>query len=388
MTKLSAFVRKTSSPLLQAYFDQSHIAVPGTIDWRSEAAGLAKPLLTAIDTMSPADHARVQADADRVADMADQAGQAALNTAVTDRDQFDKIKIGYDRALWVFLNNRSEFERAEEIRYADHYRRGAMWSGFVIQPGVDLNIDAAALAQFKDALRIRLRSENIEIEHFRRVRVCYSGEEHQLVQMAIYSEGFPQDDLAFDGPDNLVRRSRRPVREAAMVYEQSTGVMEVVGKEKDSRVDIARLAVRDLLGYDFKQNPLPLKRYDLAPLMRPHAFPVDPEDGIDSVKLKMLRLMPIDAPGERVTLECMSKAPHSIWDLGARFGHADPLRAGFVCTHAELVIVFQPKAGLSKGSSLNLKITMPNGCNLKEQTPEQEMIAEKYLHRWGLLEEA
>jgi hypothetical protein len=388
MTKLSAFVRKTSSQLLQAYFDQTQVSMPGSIDWGSQEGKLAKPLLMAIDQMTPADHARVQADADRIADMTDQAGQVALNTVVTDREQFEKIKVGHDRALWVFLNNRPEFERAEEIRYADHYRRGAMWSGFVIEPGVDLNIDVAALARFKDALRTQLRSENIEIEHFQRVRVGYCGKEHHLTQMAIYSEGFPQDDLAFDGPDNLIRRSRRPVREAAMVYEQATGVIEVVGKEKDSRLDIARLAVRDLLGFDFKQNPLPLRRYDLAPLMRPNAFPVDPQDGIDSVKLKMLRLMPIDAPGERVTLECLSKSPHSIWELGARFSHADPLRSGFVCTQAELLIVFQPGAGSSKGSTLNLKITMPNGCNLKEQTPEQEMVADKYLRRWGLLEEA
>ena len=34
-----------------------------------------------------------------------------------------------------------------------------------------------------------------------------------------------------------------------MVYEQAFGVIEVVGKEKDSRLDIARLAVRNLLGF-------------------------------------------------------------------------------------------------------------------------------------------
>ena len=62
--------------------------------------------------------------------------------------------------------------------------------------------------------------------------------------------------------------------------------------------------------------------------------------------------MPIDAPGEGITLECMSKAPYPIWEFGARFGDADPLRAGFVCTQAELVVSFHPKAGSSKGSTL------------------------------------
>jgi hypothetical protein len=32
-----------------------------------------------------------------------------------------------------------------------------------------------------------------------------------------------------------------------------------------------------------------------------------------------------------------------------------------------------------------LTITMPHGCNLKDQTEEEQLIGEKYLRRWGIL---
>jgi len=28
---------------------------------------------------------------------------------------------------------------------------------------------------------------------------------------------------------------------------------------------------------------------------------------------------------------------------------------------------------------------MPHGCNLKDQTEEEQLIGEKYLRRWGIL---
>ena len=34
-----------------------------------------------------------------------------------------------------------------------------------------------------------------------------------------------------------------------------------------------------------------------------------------------------------------------------------------------------------------LTITMPHGCDLKDQTAREQMIGAKYLRRWGLLVE-
>ena len=96
--------------------------------------------------------------------------------------------------------------------------------------------------------------------------------------------------------------------------------------------------------------------------------------------------MPIDNVGERVTLECLRKADRTIWSMSAeRFGANDPLAGGWVATQAKLSIKFHPKGDAKRGRTLPLTITMPHGCNLKDQTEEEQLIGEKYLRRWGIL---
>ncbi len=149
---------------------------------------------------------------------------------------------------------------------------------------------------------------------------------------------------------------------------------------------MARVMARELLNFEFTSEKLPSRNYDLSTLQQPHAFPRDAADGIESVTLKHLRLMPIDNPSERVTLECMRGGEQSIWEMAAgHFGVRNPLLGGWVATQAKLSITFLPKGDARRGRIISLTITMPHGCNLKDLTPEEQLIGEKYLRRWGIL---
>ena len=209
------------------------------------------------------------------------------------------------------------------------------------------------------------------------------------MQIAIYREGLPDDFLAFDGAGALVRRARHPVYEAALTYEAAAGVIEVVASERESREEMVRMMARDLLGIDFQQERLPFREYDLSRLLSPYHFPTDPADGIEAVRVNQLRLKPIDSAAERVTLECMHGSVRTIWDMAhERFGGADPLLGGWIATQAKLTIRFRPSGEARRGRTLPLTVTMPHGCNLKDQTEREQMIGEKYLRRWGILRDA
>ena len=96
--------------------------------------------------------------------------------------------------------------------------------------------------------------------------------------------------------------------------------------------------------------------------------------------------MPVDAPGERVTLECMRQATQSIWQIAhKRFGANNPLLGGWLVTQAKLTIRFHPEPGSRRGRTLPLTITMPHGCDLKDRTERERMIGDKYLRRWGIV---
>lgn len=386
MASVTSFIRNMPASSLRAYFDQTGIEPPTPVNWDAAEPEVVRGVLRAVDEIDDEARARVVNDAERVSALADDAGQTALYSVVDDRAILDALANGHDRALWMFLNEPIRFRHGEEVRYTDERRRGRSWDGFIGTPNLDLRRDEASLDAFKAALRKRFASNNVHVDIFERCRPTFDGEDCELVQIAIYREGLPDDFLAFDGGGALVRRARRPVYEAAMTYEPATGVIEVVANDREGREEMVRFMARDLLGIEFQSEKVPFRTYDLTVLLRALEFPTDPTDGIESVEVKQLRLMPIDNVGERVTLECLRKADRTIWTMAAeRFGPGDPLSGGWVATQAKLTIKFHPKGDAKRGRTLPLTITMPHGCNLKDQTEEEQLIGEKYLRRWGIL---
>ena len=389
MPLLNRMIRNTSVPSLREFFTSRAVDLPSAVNWAAPEQDVIKSLLRAVDEMDDMTLARVVNDAERVTNMADEAGQTALYSVIEDRAHLDDLGNAHERVLWMFRNDPTGFLRAEEVRFTDERRRGRMWDGFIGTPNVALQRDAEAVAAFEKAVRERFASNNVHIDIFDRHRPMFEGEDCELVQIVVYREGLPGDDLAFDEHGKLTRRPRRPVFEAAMTYEPETGVIEVVASDRESREDMVRFLARDLLGIEFQQERLPFRHYDLSVLLKPHDFPTDLADGIAAVEVKSLRLMPIESVGERVTLECLRKADRSIWDMAReRFGAADPLQGGWVATQAKLTIRFHPTGGSRRGRTLPLTVTMPHGCNLKDQTEREQLIGERYLRRWGILRDA
>lgn len=385
MASVTSFIRNTPAASLRAYFDHSGITLPVPVNWEAPEPEVVRPLLRAVDEMDESAKARVVNDGERVSTMADEAGQTAIYSVAQDPDQLDDLQNAHDRALWMFLHDRAGFRRAEEVRYTDERRRGRMWDGFIGEPELVPQRDPAAVEAFKAAVRERFQSNNVHVDIFDRIRPTFDGADCALVQATVYREGRPDDFLEFVN-GTLDRRPRRPVFEAALTYEPATGVIEVVASDRESREDLVRLFARDLLATEFRQERLPLRQFDLRVLQGPYTFPTDPGDGIESVRVNHLRLMPVDTVGERVTLECMRQATQTIWQMAEdRFGGNNPLLGGWVVTQAKLTIRFHPEAGARRGKTLPLTITMPHGCNLKDQTEREQMIGEKYLRRWGIL---
>ncbi|KQZ12420.1 hypothetical protein ASD50_11720 [Mesorhizobium sp. Root552] len=387
MPSIAAFIRKTPVSSLRTYFEHTGVDLPIAVNWSAPDADVVRPLLQAVDEMSDEARSRVRIDAERVNAMADEVGQVALYGVIDDRAVLDDLGNGHARALWIFLKKPTEFRRAEEARYTDEKRRGRYWDGFVSMPGRDLRQDAASLEAFTAALRIRFASNNVHVDIFERTRSISDGTDFEIIQIAIYREGLPDDRFAFNNAGVLERRPYRPVFEAALTYEPATGVIEVVANVGESRAELAHFLTRDLLGIEFRGQKVPLRKYDLDVLLTPHEFATDPEDGIESVDVKLLRLVPFENNGERLTLECLRNADRTIWSMATeRFGPHDPLVGGWRATQAKLTIKLRPKGEARRGKTIPLTITM-SGCNLREQTEAEQLIGEKYLRRWGILSE-
>ena len=397
MTAIAAFLRKTPVTRLQDYFTAGGFTSLAPVDWTKPEAEVVEPLIKAVDAMTDDEKQRVVLDAGRVAALADEPGQNALQNVVQNRAVFDALEGANNRSLWVFLKEPDRFRLAEEVRYNDERRRTRSWSGFGVDADLEVKKDPISLAAFTAAIRARFETPNVHVDIFDRHRVIHDGEECELVQVAVYREGRPEDMLGFDANSTLSRRIVKPVFEAALTYEAATGVIEVVAKTREDRIDLTRYMARDLLGITLdEEQSLPLREYDLSMLLRPFDFPTDPADGIAGVTVKELRLMDLGDAKERITLESMSGADRTIWQMaehrigldiggGARvFGGVGDV-AEWVVTRARFTIKFHPGPDGGRGKSLSLTVTMPHGCNLKDMTPQERLIGEKYLRLWGIL---
>lgn len=387
MANIAAFIRNTPALSLREYFEHVGAELAPPVNWDAPSADVVRPILQAVDQLDDAARGRVLGDAERVSALADEPGQTAIYAVAQDRELLDGLANGHDRALWMFLNEREGFRRAEEVRFTDDRRRGRMWDGFVGDAGLAVRRDADAVGAFQAAIRERFQSNNVHVDVYDRHRPAFDGEDFQVVQATIYREGRPDDVIEFvDG--KLDRRPRRPVSEAALTYEPGTGAIEVVAQDRESREDLVRLFAKELLASEFREERLPLRRYDLSVLLRPYDFPTDAADGIAAVRVNNLRLAPLDAPGDRVTLECMRQSSDTIWAMSAaRFGEHDPLLGGWRATQAKLTIRFHPDGASRRGRTLPLTITLPHGCDLKDRTERERMIGAKYLKHWRILQD-
>ncbi len=386
MTALSAFLRKTPGEALREYFDRPEIGLPTEFDWSVPEAELSKPLLGAIEKMSRVQRDRISNDAERVHALSDEPGQAAIYSVADDPAFLDGLANPNARSLWMFLNAQDRFRHAEEVRFTEDRRRGRMWAGYMTDAGCVVQRDAVARHAFISAIKEFSGAAHAHVDIFDRVRTTHEGDECDLVQVTIYREGRPDDLLRFDDKGSLVRQAYRPVFEAAVTYEPATGGIEVIANDKVTRGEIVKATVTHLLGIAFKENRLPLRCYDLSVLLTPYDFPVDPEDGIEGVEVRELRLMPIDDSSRRVTLENMARADGNIWSMADEmFQERTPLRDGFVITRAKLAVKLAKRPGGDRRRTLTLSITWPHGCDLKDRTATEQMIGEKYLRRWGIL---
>ena len=111
-----------------------------------------------------------------------------------------------------------------------------------------------------------------------------------MLQLIAYLEGLPATSTEF-GDDGVVRRNVRPAVEVALVYAPDTGVIDVVARAgRQLREEVAKAFVEELFPLEAGIEPVRLRQVMLSSLARPHNFPVDPEDGIDSVRLMALRI--------------------------------------------------------------------------------------------------
>ena len=387
MAAVARLIRNAPRDSLQAFFDAQKCPLGDRLRDLGPDDDYAGPLLKSVDKLSDEEHTRLTINAERVDQLATEAGRTALLSVVDDQLLVMELENDYDRSLWVFLNEPHSFRRAEEARYTDERRHGRMWSGYAGPKKVVPDSSLGGLEAFRSKALELVGSLGAYCEIYRRTRPNFGKPDSELHQLTLYYDDLPDTYLEFE-EQRLVRRHRRPVMEASVTYEPATGVIEVVSSGGKFRDELARTFADTILAQAIGTERIALRRFDLARLLRPFDFPFDTADGIELVKVVSLRLQRVGAEARRMILEGPRSARARSGTRRERnSGRGDLKAAGYVVTQARLSIRFLPGPDSPRGKILPVTITVPNGCDLKGRTERERLVGGKYLKHWGLMEE-
>ena len=386
---IAKFFRHAPAVSLEKYFQKFPSPVSEAVDWKELPKNFSKLLIEAVDGLSEDDLAVLNTNAERINEMTDEIGQDALLAVISPEDfsDFKTLHNGHDRALYVFLRDQEAFKRAEDIRFSDSNRKSRMWAGYLGPKEAGVSVDPLDLELFKDKVSaLSQASGKVKIEVFSRTKPYGDGQELELVQVMIYREGLPESIDVFDD-DDLISQVVRPVREVVLSYEPQSGQIEIIADDGAIRENVVKAFAETMLGTEIDGERVPLKQYDLSKLLNHFDFPTDPDDGIESVKISMLKLRPYDS-GNKVTLEVAAKEQQTIHQVSREwFATHDPLGGGFLVAQTKLTIKFAADSESPRGKTIPVKISYPNNCDLKSRTEKERLIGDKYLKKWGLLKE-
>lgn len=389
MPVISRLIRNVPGPELRDYFTGFGMTFPDPVNWDGDSGEIMEPVLKAVDTLTEIERERIRLDCDRVDRMTTEVGQTAIMSVASDVQQSHLRTMGvrHARALWLFRIEQARFRKAEDVAFFENARKGRTWDAFVAPKGLTVGRDGDrrnALAA--EVRRFFREGEKVKIEVFDRTRPDVDGRVKSLVQVTVYREGLPDSVEVFKDQDSIGPLVYRPVYELGFTYEAASGVIEVVGDRKAERRDLAKVFAKTLLSHSVDAAPLPLRHYDLSVFMTDRKFPTDAQDGIGIVRVRLVKFENLDESAF-LTIEARM-ADENVHALAAQmFEEHSPFLGGYRIREVVVSVPFEPDDINPRGRTISIKLRHPNGCDLKDKTDKERLIGDKYLKRWGILQE-
>ncbi|ARU59211.1 hypothetical protein OLMES_5227 [Oleiphilus messinensis] len=387
-TDISKFIKKTPLKSLQKYFEANNTDLVQEVDWDDDESAVRKSLLQIAEAAVGEKLALLKSDSERINALKDELGQSILKHSVGDSElqEYYDLENEHDRVLWLFLKDSSRFRQVEDCWYTDTGRNGRMWDAFIGPKKISVSKSDIDVLAFKNRIMELFRAVGkIHIDIFERTRSEGDDNQIELIQIMVYREDLPSTQLAFED-ESLVSKIVRPVKEVALTYEPESGHIEVVVEGKENRKAIPKIFSETLLKSPIDGEKIPLKRYTIQSLLKQRTLSFDPDDGIESVDVTMLKVAQPNSYNT-VTLDVATKEERSIYDISKEyFGENDPLKSGFKLKQVRISIRFMPDEESRRGKILHVKIREPNGCDLKSKSQKEKLIGDKYLEKWELVE--
>ncbi len=387
--KIKKLISQTPAENLKPFLDSYNLDLPQDFNWQNDSRKYHSQLFNSIWNAHEDHKSTLFELIERIHEMVDELGQAALHAEVGSNDTFLSLKSEHARCLWVLQHHPDKFHKAEYCASLDYKRKSREWSTFVAPKGREVHDSKEHLEEFEQlALKHLDISKKIKVELFSRTKTDHRSNELKIFQLVAYHDGLHKSVQTFEKED-VVTKFLSSVNEFSISYEPESGIIEVTSNYKDNRAQLAKTFANVFLKTEEDVDEIKIKRFDLSKLKMPYDFmkDVDATDLIDEVKVTMIKLAIRGDKGSTV-LSAPFTHQSTIYEYAAKYlSTSNPLHNPiFEVKKVKLSIKFKSTDKKPRGELLHVTITNPNGCDLKDRSERQKMIGNKYLERWELME--
>lgn len=289
-----------------------------------------------------------------------------------------------DRILWVALNHRRAFEVAGIINHA-HALSQRFWRKRGNMPQRDPDVSPEAIERFREAIsaffrQTQGRGHRCTVDAYLRV--------NRYHYFFAYPDDYANTYLGHDEGGHFVRRPQRAAFEVVFLFDPVDKTLDLYAQGgKEVQTALQTIFCRELLENELPPEAPNSHPYELNGLKtRGFGFPTDPEDGVEDVRVRKLRLSVLGGHKRRIWLEAdPDGARDDVYDMMEQYLNARNLPTSLVnVTNATLSMKIAA-LGAEKGGTVTFDVSFPNSSNLKSEKRERlRSIADKYLKRWEI----
>jgi len=379
---LKTFLRRAPNYLLEPYL--AGLGLGESMGWKQLGETDIEPVYRAIEAAGEKTQAQIGCDFQEVHEMANAGGTQMLIEEGRDRhhqvylaEPFEEMRSHTERAFWAFLEHPKVFKVARRFRHADRLRWRKRRDLPIGEPGADEDTTDRLAAAISDYyLKAEGRGRGCHADHYARGERLY---------WFVYPEDYAEGRLVYDDSHELQVETQRPAFEIVFVYDRADGSLDTsVSGVKKTLESLQGVFCAVVLGVEPDLVDRTEVVYQLDDLLSSNfPFEVRPEDGVDEVGVRLLRLELVGAGRPRITIEVEAGAGnHVLYELlDEVLTSTRTSRDAVRVTKATLRLQFRHEDG-GRPRALSFYVTHPDGCSLKHEAAHE--VARELLKRWGI----
>lgn len=392
MFPVKRVLRGVPIPLLQEYLLSPAIRVGADLPWQYLTNGSADVtrLWECIDAADESTYREITQAFTEIDDLADEQGlQVLLDAAATlygDAqvllDAFESMQSFHEKTFWTWLKHTPVFELAQKYELADNVS-SRRWHLTGRLPGRDEpNLSDEALTQLQTAISRLYKARGAGPQCLIEKPEIRKGD----LYLFVTQEGHVDLRKGFNDHHQFENTPFRVAYEIIFRYHLQDHTLEVFHSTGNAELVAAcqTCFAKYLLEIDLVNLTEQRPKFDLQPFRdRNFVFTLEPEDGVEEVRVRALCLQLIGDKRHEVTLRSKGRAgAREVYDFMETLLNDQSVSfASFELTRVTLQLVYRATGGKTRKPTRTFDIT-PTACSLRA-TPKDE-VAKALLKRWKI----